>query len=354
MAATLRAADVRRLTEALESLAAVKDVSAFPSAALAASCAVVPCEVATYNEVHPQGSLVVWRPEDVARPAGGEELLTRFAGEHPLVQRMLRTGDGSPAAISDFLTQAQFQQLNLYRLVYGPMGLADQMAIGLPAPRPLVIGIALNRDRRGFDERDRLLANLIRPYLVQTHRCVHLAASLEAASALALDNRVAAFVSADGRVESLQGSFPSWFPAQEVFPNGRLDDEARGWLAAHGKVRRDESELPALTRPLIRQAAGARWALRQVLTDAGRVVVASRSSLSSGAQEGIFRSLGLTEREASVLKAMCQGATNGQIAAQLAITLSGVKRHVESIYRKLGVRRRSEATALAVDTIANV
>jgi DNA-binding CsgD family transcriptional regulator len=37
----------------------------------------------------------------------------------------------------------------------------------------------------------------------------------------------------------------------------------------------------------------------------------------------------------------------------LGVSVSTVKRHLEAIYRKLGVRGRAEAAALAVDTIAH-
>jgi DNA-binding CsgD family transcriptional regulator len=352
MAASLSSYEIGKLTAALEQIGAVTDPDAFPGVALEASASVVSCEVATYNEVEPLGSRIHWWPEGVDHPPNDGEILSRYAWEHPLVTAVARTGDGSPRAISDFLTASQFRKLNIYRLIFGPMGLADQLAIGLPAPQPLIIGIALNRERRGFSDRDRLLANLIRPYLVQAHRSVRLAVSLEAASALALDNRVAVFVAGDGRVEPLRGEFPSWFPADSLFPSAMLDDEARAWLAAERSRGAGADGLPALTMPLLRLVAGARWMMRYVTTAAGPVIVVSRGGQTSQAQETVLRALGLTEREATVLRTLCQGASNSRIAAALGISVSGVKRHLESIYRKLGVRNRSEATALAVDTLA--
>jgi DNA-binding NarL/FixJ family response regulator len=82
------------------------------------------------------------------------------------------------------------------------------------------------------------------------------------------------------------------------------------------------------------------------------VLVITRGAQSGEAQRVALRALGLTEREASVLQVLSQGATNARIAAALSVSQSAVKRHLESIYRKLGVRNRSEATALAIDTIA--
>ena len=58
----------------------------------------------------------------------------------------------------------------------------------------------------------------------------------------------------------------------------------------------------------------------------------------------------LTDREEQVLLAVAQGRTNGEIAADLYITLSTVKSHVTAIMLKLGVRNRVEIAMWAHDT----
>ena len=51
----------------------------------------------------------------------------------------------------------------------------------------------------------------------------------------------------------------------------------------------------------------------------------------------------LSERELEVLRLICAGKSNQEIADELFIALDTVKRHVNNIYGKLGVRRRSQA-----------
>ncbi len=57
----------------------------------------------------------------------------------------------------------------------------------------------------------------------------------------------------------------------------------------------------------------------------------------------------LTPREIEVLAAMAAGGTNKMIARQLDISLHTVKFHVESVFRKLGVRTRAEAVAKGIE-----
>jgi DNA-binding CsgD family transcriptional regulator len=59
---------------------------------------------------------------------------------------------------------------------------------------------------------------------------------------------------------------------------------------------------------------------------------------------------GLSAREVDVLKLVARGLTNAQIAKELFISPNTVNRHLNSIYRKLGVNSRAAATSLAIET----
>jgi DNA-binding CsgD family transcriptional regulator len=51
----------------------------------------------------------------------------------------------------------------------------------------------------------------------------------------------------------------------------------------------------------------------------------------------------LTPRETDVLRRAAEGRTNLQVARELGITVHAVKFHLASVFRKLGVRNRTEA-----------
>jgi DNA-binding NarL/FixJ family response regulator len=58
-------------------------------------------------------------------------------------------------------------------------------------------------------------------------------------------------------------------------------------------------------------------------------------------------SFGLTARELQVLRLVAAGKTNHGIAAELIISDHTARRHLQNIFRKLGVSSRAAATAFA-------
>jgi DNA-binding NarL/FixJ family response regulator len=57
---------------------------------------------------------------------------------------------------------------------------------------------------------------------------------------------------------------------------------------------------------------------------------------------------GITPRQAEVLGLLAAGASNKEIAVELGLRVSTVERHVATLYRKLGMRGRVDATRYAI------
>src|SRR5688572_3121563 len=73
---------------------------------------------------------------------------------------------------------------------------------------------------------------------------------------------------------------------------------------------------------------------------------------SLGARAGAVpatRTGGLSEKEVAVLVELCHGHTNKQIAARLWLSEQTVKFHLRNIYRKLGIKSRTEALRYAYE-----
>lgn len=65
--------------------------------------------------------------------------------------------------------------------------------------------------------------------------------------------------------------------------------------------------------------------------------------------EEALRRLGLTQRETTVLRLLVAGVSMDEVTGQLHISEGTLRKHLEHLYRKLGVTSRAGATARALD-----
>jgi two-component system response regulator DevR len=101
---------------------------------------------------------------------------------------------------------------------------------------------------------------------------------------------------------------------------------------------------------------------RAELLQSIRQVASGQTLLSSDATRGVLKRMNalatstgdragaeLTEREREVLALVARGHTNKQIAEVLIVSEKTARNHVSNILEKLGLSRRSEAAAFAVE-----
>ena len=104
--------------------------------------------------------------------------------------------------------------------------------------------------------------------------------------------------------------------------------------------------------PQAARAAGASgfaykdWPARRIAT-AVRLVGLGKTVFPTQNDDEHPGALGLSERERAVLELMASGATNPEIAAALHLSKHTIKEHTSAVYRKLGVRNRTEAVQRA-------
>lgn len=114
------------------------------------------------------------------------------------------------------------------------------------------------------------------------------------------------------------------------------------------------STSPDLIETALRRGASA-YVLKSVdpsdlpstLRQAVSGTVFSTVGLPAEADSSTVKAAGLTERETGILKALARGLSNDEIAKELWVTQQTVKFHLTNIYRKLGVKNRTEATRYA-------
>jgi len=347
-------ADLIGVLDLVREVGQARDPDEFLRATLRGVMDLVPCLVASMNEIVPMADrMVFWVEPPMFRPPDGvSEALAELAGQHPLIRHAMETGDGSAHRISDFWTQEEFHASPLYRLVYQPMGVEYQMSVTLPAPQPVVLGLALSRAEGDFSERDRAVLNLARPHLAQAWR--------HAGEQQRLRGLLDAANDAVGQEGS--GMVVLWDPPEELTsgalvtlyrffgrpsPLSPLPTRVQRWVEAQ-RDRLVSGERLDVMRPLTAELEGRRCTLRYLppqATHPGAIMVAmqGRSSVRT------FETLGLSAREAEIVQWVTVGETNAAIAARLHLSPGTVKKHLDNVYAKLGVRGRGALTAFVLD-----
>ena len=351
--------DLRALLLALGKLYAVVDLDAFPQHLLTTLPRVVPSDITGYNEVNPKRARVTGLLEPFVGDV--QDVLTRFArhiGEHPVIRYTERTGDGSARKISDFLSQREFRRRGLYREFYRPLGIEHQMAISIPAPASLVIGIVFNRRRPDFSERERLLLDLLRPHVVKAYENAEVVTQLKRR----LDRPVGQDGAHDVVVLDRHYRVRWWTERtrrqigeylDEVGNARRLPDRLERWVRGqHASITQD-AEAPSPRAPLVIERPTKRLVLRLVSDPVGdqHLLLLEEQCRAVG---GALESLGLTRRESEVLRWVIEGKTNREIATILALSPLTVRTHLEHMFAKLGVETRTAAAVRGLEALGRV
>ncbi len=350
--------DLRAILEFIRQCYAIRDLDHFPAHVISVLPKVVPSEITSYNEANPRKQRMssLEHPLDAVNFPDCRMILDRHLPEHPLLVHFERTRADHAFKISDFLSRRKFRRLGLYNEFFRRLGVEHQMAITLPTPPPLVIGIALNRSGPDFCERERLLLNLLRPHLIQAYRNAEAVSRMQQELTAfrqvmgGLDQGVVC-LTRDGRIRlqtaRAQHLVAEYFGGSRRRAN-RLPETLRRWVRQQEALLDGKDDVPAARQPLIVERDGRRLVVRLV-TEAAQdlLILEEQQTVLAPAS---LESLGLSRREAEVLAWVAQGKTNADIGIIIDASPRTVGKHLERIYQKLGVETRTAAAARALET----
>jgi DNA-binding CsgD family transcriptional regulator len=355
-------ADFEGVLNVVRAVTAAHDSDEFSRLVIKQVADLIPSDVVSINEVDPEAGRAVYlaEPESFAILPDGDEILGALANQHPLIHHFLATGDGSAHRISDFWTQKKFHDSPIYQLLYGPMGVEYQMAVTLPAPRPVVVGIALSRCDTDFTDRDRSVLNVLRPHLAQAWYTAKdqsqlralLGAASEASEASA-ETGAGLIVLSDPPHELTPGALVTLY---RFFGRPRatspLPVRVERWLDSQRSRFDDErSRELALVKPLRAELEGRRVLLRYLPGQSVHPGVLLLREERRRPREGSLDALGLTARESKIVGRVIRGESNAMIGESLHLSPTTVKKHLDDIYLKVGVRGRGRLTAFILDVL---
>jgi DNA-binding CsgD family transcriptional regulator len=262
--------------------------------------------------------------------------------------------------VSDFLSHEEFANSQLFSDVYQPYGAKDQIAVMLPTPPPLAVYVVINRDRRGFTDRERQILELLSPHLARAR------ANALAVSMLDLQLRLASgdshamregiitlgerntIQSVNARARQLLGAY---FPRWRNSPR-RLPEALAGWATQQAE-RLLPAQLGTPPAPLfVHGVPNARLVVRLLppLDDEVRPVILLdeiRTAPPMRPGNGVNEVLGvrLSRRLKQVLDQLLTGAAEKQVADKLGISKHTTHDYVTELYRRFGVTSRGELFA---------
>jgi DNA-binding CsgD family transcriptional regulator len=347
------------VTKVVEAIAEIEEPADFGMVALRALATVVPFDLGSFNEIDPEVPRAAFcaYPDGAATPPEGMppedvEAFSDLVQQNPILQHQRVTGDGSARRLSDFLSQDALHQLELYQRVYQPLGVEFQVAVGLTAKAPLIIAFALSRKDADFIDDELALLDSLRPHLIQGYRNVLAMAALRSIDgALAEVGKAVIVLGAHG----VAGDPPPW--ALQIIEEHFGPRSATGlpqpvwaWVEEE-RLEGFGDGRPRIHRPISNVARDRQLVLRFVPGVPGRadaLVLDEREPERSAAD---LRRLGLTAREADLLWLLTRGEATVEIADQLGVASGTVNKHLQNIYRKLGVTNRTAAVATASDAL---
>jgi DNA-binding CsgD family transcriptional regulator len=350
------------LHTALRELYSHLDLDTLPPVALGVVQRAVDCDVAGYNEIDTaRGRAVgVIVPEsEAARVFPNLPIWERYMHQHPLLNHFRALPYDRPKRVSDVVTQEKFEELDIYREYFGPLGYRYQIVTHIPTRSTTIVGITQNRKRRDFTEADRNILELLWPHLCQAYENAATVTELKQAAQrheIVMDRLDRGEISIDGsaRVQHASAAaqrFLAEFLANDPLTGSSLPAAIATWAKQQIATLAGEAEELAHPAPLLLPGPHGTLAAR-LIRDArpGQfVIVLSRSARLDSPTP--LMSMGLTAREADVLYWCVEGKSRDEISTILTISERTVQKHLEHVYAKLDVSNRVAAVTKAMEWV---
>lgn len=318
----------------------------------------VPGVMSVYNDIDLLRNQVTGasRPafEDMERQ---QQIFDTYMHEHPVIAHMSQTGDTSPLAISDCVDFAEFKQRDLYRKFFAPLGIVDQIAVGLPSSPEFVTGIAISRATFGFDQRVRAILRLLAPSLGSSYFAARarsaVAEHLSSKPSIGSSRSDLITLDEHGAITSLVGDAAAlvrhYFDF-ELTVGGELPVEVKALSSEEVGGASELGRTPADVPSRLSTRGGDHLRGRSIaglVPGVARIVILIEDPERVGAERAA--NLGLSERERMVANQLARAHSIDEIALTLIISRHTVKRHLERIYARLGVGSRAEAIVRLLD-----
>jgi DNA-binding CsgD family transcriptional regulator len=266
-------------------------------------------------------------------PSERRQTLPHFKNQHPMLEYARKNpGLNPPLRFCDFLSRRQFEETGLYRECYRgyTMGM---VTFGIDAPEGLNISVVLSRSDGDFSDDEVAQLSILQPLISSVYHRLILE---EAVNCRHLSDMPAGIIVGSGAsiitLDAHAGAL-----MERHFPNNsrhRLPEcLARQVARRHARVQSFIVQPDGHALNGLVEHTGTEWILK-IWQETGPLPSEK------------IADYGLTKRQVEVLQYVAMGRTNPEIAIILGISYRTVDKHLENIYRQIGVETRLAAVQL--------
>ena len=296
---------------------------------------VIDCDSASFNDM----VLAARDFRYVMSPASETATATRlkpqydkYFHEHPLITAATSAPGRGAIRFCDVERGSDFTSSDLYRHFYEPFDVRFQLVVELPSPPDVVVGYALNRSEAmgEFSDRDVAVMNALSGHLAMHHR-----SALDVERSRLVDAEMDRYawavvsVRSDGVVEASSSTV--------LDAGARVPDSLASIIADTARAPGNDSRHDVII-------GTHRWQCIVHPVRLGPTVLLLRRQQDVAADTNSLLVAGLTRRQAEVLLTLARtGGSNNELAHELGMSESTVKKHLEGVFRVLQVTSRAAA-----------
>jgi DNA-binding CsgD family transcriptional regulator len=347
----LRAHELSTLLDCVRETHALRDLPTFPREIVRVLHRLISADCAWCDGAHPTRGRTTWVVEPFETFPDAQRIFSALMHEHPCFLHTSRIADGQSWRLSDFVSRSRLHRSRLYNEYYRRRGVEYQLGIRLAASRRFVIAVGVNRGsrRRNFSDDHLLLMQLLGPHLVAAYQNAAALSALKGEDQGKQSSQGLVVVQPNGGLVVSSGAhrllerYIGWSARRSRVLPAALTE----WVAAQRKLLARLDDVPSPLAALVVRRGSQELRVR-LLPDASQDVLL----LDEGPQPlvpGDLAQLGLTARESEVLAWVAQGKTNADTARILGTRSATVAKHLERIFRKLGVETRTAAAVRAFE-----
>lgn len=341
--------DLHLLLSAIEELNSDLDTKTLPARAIAAASKIISADSVAFTGISFSGEYagIGWyNSEEVS--SENLEIFAEYLHEQPLLEEFIVKRRMETLRITDLMPAREFRRTNLYNEFYRRVGVANQLVTPMKISDDFLMTCSINTIKEDFSERDKLILTLAAPHIASAVRNSFAYERLN--SALETEECGVVAVNAKGKTafvsDFARRLFETYF-AGEKYRKNSLPASLESWLK-DVNITAEKNDFNIPPEPLKIENQHGVLIIRRMFNSTTRettLLLEEKKHFSPA----MFEKLDLTNREKEVMALIAQGKTDDVISMLLGISLRTVHKHVENIYKKLGVETRTAAMLRALE-----